>query len=251
MHYRKVHRKYTGELKKNISTNGFFLFFFLDFRRLLFDIASFDDKHQHPISPASLLTGAAHLVVGHLHEHVTNIHEQKKASQKPAATGERMLGSTFGGWSKTTTTTTVRPTIIDFLSKLKKTKRSVNAQNGIGKIRVEDQQPTDEIFVESSELDCPCADEEAFHESIRESFMIPKHVGLEERKELGEDLMEMEHSGKTKRSIVDKLYALAGSRSAGDHTVTKSCTICQKNVRLEDKCSASKECDKDISFTRK
>ncbi|XP_031632387.1 uncharacterized protein LOC116346456 isoform X2 [Contarinia nasturtii] len=68
-------------------------------KQWVFDTKAFDDKHQHILMPTSLLTG---VLIGKMHEHVS-----KKV--------------------KINITTTVRPTIIDFISKIKK--RAIHFEN--------------------------------------------------------------------------------------------------------------------------
>lgn len=95
--------------------------FIIFHRQWFFDVNAFDDKHQHILSPVSLLTGTVHVAVNRTHEHVLT------RTKKPFTINDLLQ------------TTTVRPTIIDFLSKIKKRStdyhtKNQNKQNKIHKI---------------------------------------------------------------------------------------------------------------------
>lgn len=86
----------------SVQSNGFF------FSSLFFDIEAFDDRHQHILFPTSHLTGLTHVVVGRIRDHVLTY------TKKPIQNDE----------IDESATTTFRPTMLDFLSKIKK--RSAN-----------------------------------------------------------------------------------------------------------------------------
>lgn len=72
-------------------------------RPWIFDIKSFDDKHQHVLLPTSLITGTTHVIVDKIRDHVLTY------TKRP----ETIL-------NEKDDCTTIRPTIIDFISKIKK-----------------------------------------------------------------------------------------------------------------------------------
>lgn len=84
----------------NFQHNGLIIF---TFRQLIFDISAFDDKHQHVLLPTSLITGTTHIFVDKIRDHVLTY---TKRIPNNADSCE---------------STTIRPTMIDFISKIKKT----------------------------------------------------------------------------------------------------------------------------------
>lgn len=97
------------------------------FRAFFVDVAAFDDKHQHVLMPTSLVTGAIHLVAEKTRDHI------QQSRNKDAMVGATIATTTappevdFETPTKyPITTTSPRPTIIDFMAKFK-TKRSIDS----------------------------------------------------------------------------------------------------------------------------
>lgn len=88
-------------------------------RSFVFDMRSFDDKHQHVWSPASLVTGLTGHVAEKLHSHVQTYRKPAKAATDESSEtndSEATVGMSV---------TSKRPTLIDFMGKFK-SKRSID-----------------------------------------------------------------------------------------------------------------------------
>lgn len=139
-------------------------------RQWLFDIKSFDDKHQHILSLASLATGITGHVVGKVYEHIST------RTKKPDLEDGQ--------------TTTVRPKIIDFIDKIKK--RS---------IQVADE--TD--FHSLEDTNCGCSGKISIADGIAEHVA---DKGIKEEKKSSTDLeLEEDASLKNKSSKVTKVQS--------------------------------------------
>lgn len=77
---------------------------------MIFDTQAFDDKHQHVLLPTSLITGTVGIFAEKMRDHVLTFTK----SPPPNVIGE---------------TTAVRPTLIDFIAKIKKRSIQINKDN--------------------------------------------------------------------------------------------------------------------------
>lgn len=94
------------------------------------DIAEFDDKNQHVLMPTSLISGTIGLVAEKTRDHVLS---KKKDTIVGAAAASTTTSETDceTDAESPNTTSSKRPTIIDFMDKFK-TKRSINSNDDWG-----------------------------------------------------------------------------------------------------------------------